>query len=247
MSRFNLPDTMKCFVYGTESGLVQEEIRTTKHIQKMIERHQQNQQKDVIVVQVYAVGLNPVDAKDVMGDKIPRSCSSLRSWTRRYLVQHNIIGFEFSGIVVSSSSPIDHNKNTNSTNGNTAPNIKDPDKMMTALQDPLKPYGIYQKGDYVFGTVPPFHGTLAEYILVPCHQICHMPLHYYSEKDDVSCEEKNNNPRKEQQQPTSSFALPNQLLPTPPETNSKIDGQNKYHALKRHPLHFYQAACMPLV
>lgn len=131
-----IPRTMKCIVYGDQPGIVDEAIRPTPKM---------GTGGDQVVVQVHAVGLNPVDAKDVMGDKLPRSLPFLRSFARRTMVQKNIIGFDFAGKIVS----ID---NTSS--------------------------GVYQIGDHVFGTMPPFHGSLAEYIVAPMDQISHMPKCY---------------------------------------------------------------------
>jgi NADPH:quinone reductase-like Zn-dependent oxidoreductase len=37
----------------------------------------------------------------------------------------------------------------------------------------------YSVGEKVFGTMPPFQGTCAEYIKVPLDQVWHMPLCYY--------------------------------------------------------------------
>ena len=92
-----------------------------------------------VLIRVHAAGLNPVDAKKVIGDKLP----SFLNFISHRVVRGSIIGFEFSGEIVSLS-PNQHNS-------------------------PYKP------GDAVFGTVPPFVGTLSEYIVAPVDQIYHMP------------------------------------------------------------------------
>ena len=102
--------------------------------------------KNHLLVKVHAVGLNPVDAKVVIGDKLPQSWSRFRAWIHRKFVAGHIPGFDFSGVVVA------------------APD----DESSTAAQE----YGV---GCPVFGTMPPLQGTLAEYISVPLDQVCRMP------------------------------------------------------------------------
>ena len=89
--------------------------------------------RDHVLVRVHAAGLNPVDAKYVIGDKLPFDTSSF--------VKGYTIGFEFSGVVVA----IDGNEQ------------------------------FYKVGDEVFGSMPPLHGTLSEYIMAPKNQINHKP------------------------------------------------------------------------
>ena len=93
-------------------------------------------QSHQVLVKVHAAGLNPVDAKYVIGDKLPSE--TLTNLLRRVYVSHKIPGFDFSGTVVQAS------------NG-------------------------FRVGDAVFGTVPPFCGSLAEYIAAPMDQVYYKP------------------------------------------------------------------------
>lgn len=92
-----------------------------------------------ILVAVKVAGLNPVDAKNVLGDKLPHTWKNTHALLRRY-IRTSIPGFDFAGVCVQapSSSP-------------------------------------YQVGDRVFGTMPPFGGTLAEYVCAPLDQVAPMP------------------------------------------------------------------------
>lgn len=56
--------------------------------------------KDEVLIRVRAVGLNPVDAKGVIGDKLPHSWTTLQSLARRCAVRSKVIGFDFAGVVV---------------------------------------------------------------------------------------------------------------------------------------------------
>jgi NADPH:quinone reductase-like Zn-dependent oxidoreductase len=124
------PSTIfKCLVYGPDK--VQSKLKSLP--KKIPSNH--------VLIRVHAAGLNPVDAKKVIGDKLP----SFLSFLSKRVVQGSTIGFEFSGQIVSSSSEV--------TNDNH----------------------LYKVGDAVFGTMPPFGGTLSEYIVAPMDQICHMP------------------------------------------------------------------------
>jgi reticulon-4-interacting protein 1, mitochondrial len=51
-----------------------------------------------IINKVHAVGLNPVDAKDVMGDKLPHQWATARQGVQSF-VKNKIVGFDFSGTV----------------------------------------------------------------------------------------------------------------------------------------------------
>jgi NADPH:quinone reductase-like Zn-dependent oxidoreductase len=82
-----LPSTMKCIIYGRDRPLIQ--IRPTP-----IERNGH------VLVRVEAVGLNPVDAKDVIGDKLPHTWTYMRSWLRSYIISNRIPGFDFAGTCV---------------------------------------------------------------------------------------------------------------------------------------------------
>jgi NADPH:quinone reductase-like Zn-dependent oxidoreductase len=89
-----------------------------------------------VLIKVHAAGLNPVDAKYVVGDKLPSK--HLTNMLRSVYISNKIPGFDFSGTVVQAS------------NG-------------------------FNVGDAVFGTVPPFCGTLAEYLVAPVDQIYYKP------------------------------------------------------------------------
>ena len=52
-----------------------------------------------VLVQVHAVGLNPVDAKQVIGDKLQYDWKTLRRWAHNALVKNTRVGFDFAGIV----------------------------------------------------------------------------------------------------------------------------------------------------
>jgi NADPH:quinone reductase-like Zn-dependent oxidoreductase len=82
-----LPSSMKCIIYGRDLPLVQ--IRPTPPARK-----------GHVLVRVEAVGLNPVDAKDVIGDKLPHTWTYTRSWLRSYIISKNIPGFDFAGTCV---------------------------------------------------------------------------------------------------------------------------------------------------
>jgi alcohol dehydrogenase len=60
-------------------------------------------ERNHVLVKVHAVGLNPVDAKDVLGDKLPHSWSKTREFIKTHFVENHVIGFDFSGDVVASS------------------------------------------------------------------------------------------------------------------------------------------------
>ena len=81
-----------------------------------------------VLCRVHSVGLNPVDAKFLYGDKLPQFCLPMVKW----FVENQICGIDFSGTIV---------------------------------EAPLQ-CG-YEVGDDVFGTIPPFFGSLAEYVRAP--------------------------------------------------------------------------------
>ena len=179
----------------------------------------------MIIVKVHSVGLNPVEAKDVIGDKIPHSCTSIRSLLKQKFIKSNIIGFEFSGIVISSSYT-NNNINSSSINNKNVNKITDND-------------------DYVFGTVPPFHRTLAEYIIVPIDQILsHMPLYYYNNENNENNNDNIDN--NDNNDIITSSTSPNTDTTTSTTTISHKNN-DIINTLQRCPLQFHQAACMPLV
>lgn len=53
-----------------------------------------------VLVRVHAAGLNPVDAKDVIGDKLPHSWTKTRAFLKSHLLSNKIPGFDFAGTVV---------------------------------------------------------------------------------------------------------------------------------------------------
>ena len=124
-----IPLTMRCVVYGTSEP----------HI-AIVPTPTPGQQRNHVLVRVVAAGLNPVDAKHIVGDKLPETWTFGRQRVRSYIAD-KIPGFDFSGICMEDAHGFGH-------------------------------------GDKVFGTMPPFHGTLAEYISVPLDQICYMPKNY---------------------------------------------------------------------
>jgi NADPH:quinone reductase-like Zn-dependent oxidoreductase len=128
----NLPAYMKCIVYGLE--VPQMQMRPTP---KSRNGH--------ILVRVEAVGLNPVDAKEVIGDKLPHTWTYTRSWLRSHVISTKIPGFDFAGTCLEDSYQ---------QNGGA------------------KRFSI---GEKVFGTMPPMQGTLAEFISVPVDQVATMP------------------------------------------------------------------------
>lgn len=86
MATTTTSSSTKCLVYGPTVSL------KTKPVPSRIPRNH-------VLVQVKAAGLNPVDAKNVIGDKFPHAMDGV---TAR-MVRGNTIGFEFSGTVVKSS------------------------------------------------------------------------------------------------------------------------------------------------
>jgi NADPH:quinone reductase-like Zn-dependent oxidoreductase len=135
-----IPTEMKCVFYG-DLKKVQEGIP----VPKLTIGH--------LLVRVEAVGLNPVDAKDVFGDKLPHSWSTGHAAVR-WFIENKIPGIDFAGVVVgvaaASSSTTDEDE--------------------------------YQPGDKVYGTMPPFAGSLAEFVSAPLDQVCHMPKNFSFEE-----------------------------------------------------------------
>jgi len=121
----SLPESMKCVMYGDLKT-----VRTDQPVPKPKSGH--------ILVQVQAAGLNPVDAKNVLGDKLPHKWKRSHALLERY-IRSSIPGFDFAGVCVHSSCDE------------------------------------YNPGDKVFGTMPPFGGTLAEYVCAPLDQVAPMP------------------------------------------------------------------------
>jgi NADPH:quinone reductase-like Zn-dependent oxidoreductase len=66
---------------------------------------QKRNNDDEVLVQVHAVGLNPVDAKQVIGDKLHYDWTRLRRWTHNWMVQDTRVGFDFAGVVLQNNHP----------------------------------------------------------------------------------------------------------------------------------------------
>jgi NADPH:quinone reductase-like Zn-dependent oxidoreductase len=79
-------------VFGDYQGAVQDQI---EHAPPKIGRNQ-------LLVQVQAVGLNPVDAKQVVGDKLPDGW--FKKLLHNMMVRNTRVGFDFAGTVVESKS-----------------------------------------------------------------------------------------------------------------------------------------------
>ena len=89
-----------------------------------------------VLCRVSCVGVNPVDAKFLYGDKLPHFCLPLVQW----FVEDRICGIDFSGVVVEA------------------------------------PPGCgFTVGEHVFGTIPPFCGSFAEYVRAPTDFISRKP------------------------------------------------------------------------
>jgi NADPH:quinone reductase-like Zn-dependent oxidoreductase len=131
-----IPTEMKCVFYG-DLKKVQEGIP----VPKLTIGH--------LLVRVEAVGLNPVDAKDVFGDKLPHSWDTGHAAVR-WFIQDKIPGIDFAGVCVAASTTTDDEQ--------------------------------YQPGDKVYGTMPPFAGSLAEFVSAPLDQVCHMPENFSFEE-----------------------------------------------------------------
>jgi len=71
-----------------------------------------------LLVRVHAVGLNPVDAKVVVGDKLPRYWTRLRQFVHANSVAGHVPGFDFAGTVVQSGTNASTHRvdNNNSSN-----------------------------------------------------------------------------------------------------------------------------------
>ncbi|GKY98147.1 hypothetical protein MPSEU_000772500 [Mayamaea pseudoterrestris] len=115
--------TMRAIVYGIEAPELQRFPLVTP-------------KSNQVLIKVRSAGLNPVDAKLVVGDKIP--FQRITKWLRKFYIHSKIPGFDFSGTVVDDA------------------------------------HG-FRAGDAVFGTVPPFTGTLTEYLVAPVDQVYYKP------------------------------------------------------------------------
>lgn len=136
---------MKTMVFGKNSAQIAVQCKM-QEIPKLPRRSKGS----AVLVKVHAVGLNPVDAKLVVGDKIPSTWKRTRALFHSAIVQDTAIGFDFAGTVVDNGLPNDDD---------------DDDNNVTT----------YRVGDEVYGTVPPLYGSLREYLVAPLHQISAKP------------------------------------------------------------------------
>lgn len=81
---------MKSIIYGPNNEPVWNEAAR---------RPNNKRGDDHVLIRVCAVGLNPVDAKGVIGDKLPHSWTTLQSMAQRCVVKSKVIGFDFAGII----------------------------------------------------------------------------------------------------------------------------------------------------
>jgi NADPH:quinone reductase-like Zn-dependent oxidoreductase len=95
-SSLQVPTMQRSVVFGDYQGPVQEKIEP---IPQTIGRNQ-------LLVQVHAVGLNPVDAKQVVGDKLPDGW--FKKLLHNMMVRNTRVGFDFAGTVVESSKSSEH-------------------------------------------------------------------------------------------------------------------------------------------
>mmetsp|Transcript_40478 Transcript_40478/g.114642 ORF Transcript_40478/g.114642 Transcript_40478/m.114642 type:complete len:381 (-) Transcript_40478:116-1258(-) len=91
-----------------------------------------------VLAKVVSAGVNPVDSKFVVCDKLPRWLQPCARW----LLDGKTPGFDFSGVV-----------------------------------EQAPPGSRFRQGDHVFGTVPPFVGSLQEYVVAPEDQLALKPQH----------------------------------------------------------------------
>jgi NADPH:quinone reductase-like Zn-dependent oxidoreductase len=97
-----------------------------------------------VLVRVVACGVNPVDAKKVVGDKLP----SWMGWCADRTVDGKVAGMDFAGVVEAVSSK----------------SCKD-----------SAAAAAFQRGDAVFGILPPLTGAFAEFVACPASQLCAKP------------------------------------------------------------------------
>jgi NADPH:quinone reductase-like Zn-dependent oxidoreductase len=100
-----------------------------------------------VLVKIRAAGANPVDAKNVFGDK-DFDWSIFHDLTQK-TVTTCVPGFAFSGVVLDTHPT---NKHDDEKNRNHPPCP-------------------YATGDEIYGTVPAFVGSFCEYQIVPFHQV----------------------------------------------------------------------------
>ncbi|KAJ1490835.1 hypothetical protein T484DRAFT_1600347, partial [Baffinella frigidus] len=92
-----------------------------------------------VICKVICAGVNPVDAKGLVGDKLPGPLAALG----KRLLDGRGVGFDFAGVV----------------------------------EDVPPGVSTFKRGDAVYGTVPIAHGSFAQFVKTPLHQIAHKPAH----------------------------------------------------------------------
>ena len=95
--------------------------------------------RKLVYCRVKSVGINPVDAKRLYGDKLPHFLLPLVE----LIVEGQICGIDFSGVVEEDC-----------------------------------PGSGFSAGDEVFGTIPPFVGSCADFVLAPSDSIAHKPRNF---------------------------------------------------------------------
>ena len=156
-----LPDTMTAVIYNGDDGPCRISNYKCPQVSKAFP----------LLIQIYAVSVNPVDAKYIYGDKLPDI-----SWIQSFCVQKRVStcipGFDFSGRIVDihSSLLIQQQQQQDQQQQDEEDDDDGTRRRKTTTM-------IYQLGDCVYGTVPPFHGTFCQYQVVPIDQIYHMPNH----------------------------------------------------------------------
>jgi NADPH:quinone reductase-like Zn-dependent oxidoreductase len=88
----DLPDSNRGVYFGAWGQTVYEKTLPLKLPSRSSSSH--------VWVQVHAVGLNPVDAKHVIGDKLKHDWVRIRKWAHQAMVKDTRVGFDFSGVVV---------------------------------------------------------------------------------------------------------------------------------------------------
>jgi NADPH:quinone reductase-like Zn-dependent oxidoreductase len=144
-----------------------------------------------VLVQVCAVGMNPVDAKGVIGDKLAMHWSVLRRWMHNRLVKDTRVGFDFVGRVI--------HVNKKTTTMTTKKTKQEPEPIMNeqrnsqnysedthydSCKEPTDDDCPFPHGTIVYGTMPPLQGSYAEYVQVPLHQIARAPISNNNNKNN---------------------------------------------------------------
>mmetsp|Transcript_38551 Transcript_38551/g.93401 ORF Transcript_38551/g.93401 Transcript_38551/m.93401 type:complete len:547 (+) Transcript_38551:45-1685(+) len=161
-------DTDHCrgIYFGSYHQPVHEKIESQLHKNS----HSIKCKKNHVWVKVYAVSLNPVDAKGVIGDKLPSTFTKLRTIVHNCMVKNTRVGFDFAGVVVTDPSRVgsgNDDADTRMKKKNDNSNIQQASSSQNEEQ--------YPPGTRVFGTMPPLKGSFATFVEVPTHQIAVAP------------------------------------------------------------------------